>query len=42
MLLEGFMLRALAGGIGIAPFLILSDALKNKRYDLILLYSPQK
>ena len=27
-----------AGGIGVAPFLILSDALKKKKYDLILLY----
>ena len=28
----------IAGGIGIAPFLILSDVLKNKGYELILLY----
>jgi len=28
----------IAGGIGIAPFLILTDALKDKGYDLILLY----
>ncbi len=28
----------IAGGIGIAPFLILSDHLKKKGYDLILLY----
>ena len=28
----------IAGGIGIAPFLILSDVLKNKNYELILLY----
>ncbi|MDO8580658.1 MAG: dihydroorotate dehydrogenase electron transfer subunit [Candidatus Omnitrophota bacterium] len=28
----------IAGGIGIAPFLILSDCLKKKKYDLILLY----
>ncbi len=27
-----------AGGIGVAPFLILSDNLKNKGYNLILLY----
>ena len=27
-----------AGGIGIAPFLVLSDALKKKKYDLVLLY----
>lgn len=28
----------IAGGIGIAPFLILSDVLKKKGYELILLY----
>jgi len=28
----------IAGGIGIAPFLILSDQLKNKGYEMILLY----
>jgi len=28
----------IAGGIGIAPFLILSDVLKKKKYELILLY----
>jgi len=28
----------IAGGIGIAPFLILSDALKDKGYELVLLY----
>ena len=28
----------IAGSIGIAPFLILSDELKNKNYELILLY----
>ena len=28
----------IAGGIGVAPFLILSDVLKNKGYDLVLLY----
>jgi len=28
----------IAGGIGIAPFLMLSDALKDKGYELILLY----
>ncbi len=28
----------IAGGIGVAPMLILSDALKKKRYDLVLLY----
>lgn len=28
----------IAGGIGIAPMLILSDLLKNKKYELILLY----
>ena len=28
----------ISGGIGIAPFLILSDKLKNKKYDLLLLY----
>lgn len=28
----------IAGGIGVAPFLILSDVLKNKGYELILLY----
>lgn len=28
----------IAGGIGVAPFLFLSDALKNKRYRLVLLY----
>jgi len=28
----------IAGGIGIAPMLILSDILKNKKYDLVLLY----
>jgi dihydroorotate dehydrogenase electron transfer subunit len=28
----------IAGGIGIAPMLILSDALKNKKYDLILFF----
>jgi len=27
-----------AGGIGVAPFLILSDALKKKKVDLLLLY----
>lgn len=27
-----------AGGIGVAPFLILSDKLKNKGYEMILLY----
>jgi dihydroorotate dehydrogenase electron transfer subunit len=27
-----------AGGIGIAPMLILSDLLKNKKYDLVLLF----
>lgn len=27
-----------AGGIGIAPFMILSDLLKNKNYELVLLY----
>jgi len=28
----------IAGGIGIAPFLILSDVLKNNGYELVLLY----
>lgn len=28
----------IAGGIGIAPFLILTDVLKKKKYDLVLLY----
>jgi len=28
----------IAGGIGIAPMLILSDMLKNKKYDLVLFY----
>lgn len=28
----------IAGAIGVAPFLILSDFLKNKKYELILLY----
>ncbi len=28
----------IAGGIGIAPFLILSDYLKSKKYELILLF----
>lgn len=28
----------IAGGIGIAPMLILSDALKNKKYEMILLF----
>ena len=28
----------IAGGIGIAPFLLLSDKLKGKKYELILLY----
>lgn len=28
----------IAGGIGIAPFLALTDQLKNKGYDLVLLY----
>lgn len=28
----------IAGGIGVAPFLILSDVLKKKKYELILLY----
>src|SRR3989338_2013285 len=28
----------IAGGIGVAPFLMLSDALKKKKYELILLY----
>ncbi|MDP8267047.1 MAG: dihydroorotate dehydrogenase electron transfer subunit [Candidatus Aceula meridiana] len=27
-----------AGGVGVAPFLLLTDKLKNKGYDLILLY----
>ena len=27
-----------AGGIGIAPFLALSDVLKNKGYEMIMLY----
>ncbi|MCC6758760.1 MAG: dihydroorotate dehydrogenase electron transfer subunit [Candidatus Omnitrophica bacterium] len=30
-----------AGGIGVAPFLIFSDSLKNKGYDLILLYGAR-
>ncbi|MDE2009904.1 MAG: dihydroorotate dehydrogenase electron transfer subunit [Candidatus Omnitrophica bacterium] len=28
----------IAGGIGVAPMLILSDLLKNKKYDLLLLF----
>jgi len=28
----------IAGGIGVAPMLILSDFLKNKKYELVLLY----
>jgi len=28
----------IAGGIGVAPMLILSDLLKNKKYDLILIF----
>jgi dihydroorotate dehydrogenase electron transfer subunit len=28
----------IAGGIGVAPMLILSDVLKNKKYDLVLLF----
>lgn len=28
----------IAGGVGVAPFLILSDVLKNKGYELVLLY----
>lgn len=28
----------IAGGIGIAPFLILTDVLKKKKYELVLLY----
>ena len=28
----------IAGGIGIAPMLILSDVLKNKKYELVLLF----
>src|SRR3990167_1153992 len=28
----------IAGGIGVAPFLILSDALKGKGFELVLLY----
>ncbi len=28
----------IAGGIGVAPFLVLSDVLKNKGYEFILLY----
>ena len=28
----------IAGGVGVAPFLILSDALKNRGYEMVLLY----
>ncbi len=28
----------IAGGVGVAPFLALSDSLKNKKYEMILLY----
>ena len=31
----------IAGGIGIAPMLILSDLLKNKKYDLVLLFGAR-
>jgi dihydroorotate dehydrogenase electron transfer subunit len=31
----------IAGGIGIAPMLILSDILKNKKYDLVLIFGSR-
>ena len=31
----------IAGGIGVAPFLMLSDILKEKRYELVLLYGAR-